>query len=265
MNTQRVNAILAQVLLSAEDIDPYTIPGMGPIHFIKYIYLTDLFHAEHNQGGSFTDTTWRFHHYGPWDVTLYDHLENGLYALGATKNTIPPQYGVDDCIRWIIGDREKTVECASQELCAEYAHYIDSQVKIFGNSTPKLLDYVYKTPPMLKAAPDELLSFEPTGFFIKKHSHITENTSNKRTDDEERKYQIWLADAQKFLAEKADEIRRNRQPPRPIPPPRYDKVFFDGMMAMDEPEIPMLPIGQYTVTIDDSIWKSKARNDCEIP
>jgi hypothetical protein len=257
MDTQRVDALLAQILVSASRLEDFKERELGPIHFIKYLYLADLFFAERHEGQTFTGIPWRFHHFGPWDVAVCRHLESGLAALGAVKKNIASQYGSDDFVRWSLGDGSAR-EVAGR-LDVEISCFVDRQVRKFANCTPELLDFVYKTPPMLRAAPEEYLSFEPSGFEFRETDAFTRTPPVARTEKQKKKLREWETKARVKLAEKFKEIRSKRAAYAPNPEPRYDEVFFQAMSAMDASGLPEIKPGQYTIYMDSSVWKSKAR------
>jgi hypothetical protein len=249
--------------MSASTLEDFRERDLGPIHFIKYLYLADLFFAEKNHGRTFTEIPWKFHDFGPWDTAVYNHLESGLAALGAVKKTVPSQYGQDDFVRWNLG--RGNAEKIASGLDVEIALFIDSQVKRFANGTPELLDFVYKTPPMLRAAPEEYLSFEPSGFSFGKTDVFTRVSPAERTERQKKKLREWESQARVKLAEKFKEIKAKKTPYIPVKEPRYDDVFFEAMKILESSELSGLQPGQYSVRIDDSVWKSEARRIGDVP
>jgi hypothetical protein len=263
MNIQNIDAVLAQILVSASKLEDFQEREMGPIHFIKYLYLADLFFAEKTGGRTFTGVRWHFHHFGPWDTAVYAHLDSGLASLGAERKTISSQYGHDDYVRWRVGT--SAAQRAAENLDVEIALFIDQMVWRFTNNTPDLLDYVYKTPPMLKATPEEELSLEPSGFSFNGADVFTRVKPAERTARQKKKLKEWEDGARANLAEKLKEIRSRHMIYAPTPEPRYDDVFFEAMASMDAPDTPAIPPkGKYTAKIDASVWKSNARKDGDV-
>jgi hypothetical protein len=258
MNIQKIDAILAQILASAGSLEDYRERELGPIHFIKYLYLADLFFAEKHNGQTLTGIRWRFHHFGPWDTGVYQHLDSGLAALGAEKKTISSQYGPDDYIRWNPGTSAAKRPVAGLDL--EVALFTERMVRKFANRTPDLLDFVYKTPPMLRAAPEEYLSFEPSGFSFRETDAFTRVKPIERTEKQKKKLREWEKLARAHLSEKIKEIRGRKQAAVSTPP-RYDNVFFEAMSMMEASDLPEITLGQHTARMDDSVWHSKARRE----
>ncbi|MDR1685010.1 MAG: SocA family protein [Desulfovibrio sp.] len=259
MNIQKIDAVLAQVLVSADRLEDYQDRELGPIHFIKYLYLADLFFAEKHNGRTFTGIHWRFHHFGPWDTDLYQHLDSALAALGAVKKTATSQYGHEDYIRWSLRNSDAANSAAGLDV--EMVFFLDRQVKRFANKTPELLDFVYKTPPMLRAAPGEVLSFEPSGFSFREADVFTQAKPIERTEKQKKKIREWERSARAHLAEKFKELSGKKQETKAVTLPLYDEVFFQAMSAMEASDLSEVAPGRHTARIDDSVWKSKARSD----
>jgi len=263
MNTQKVNAVLAQILLSASQLEDFKERELGPIHFIKYLYLADLVYAERHSGQTFTGIRWQFHHFGPWDASVNTYLEKGLSALGAAKKEISSSYGKDDFVRWSLVSPVVTGFAVSLDI--EIAPAIDQLVKRFACHTPELLDFVYKTPPMLHAAPEEYLSFEPSGFDFRAVSVFTRRPPVERTEKQNKKLREWASEARARLAEKVQEAKKRRMACRPVPAPKYSEAFFQAMAVMDASDLPEIEPGEYAVRIDASAWKSPARQGKNVP
>ena len=68
-----------------------------PIHLIKYLYLTELYHSEQKDGATFTGLTWKSHHYGPWSVGAYKRIEPAVTEMGAKEKRFShPKYEDDN-------------------------------------------------------------------------------------------------------------------------------------------------------------------------
>ena len=124
------------------------------------------------------------------------------------------------------------------------------------------MDFVYKTEPMLNAAPEDLLDF--------KHALITD----ARAKNEESQIEL-TARKQKILRQKIsefkvqlnkrldDKIKSHKATNCPLPP-RYDDVFSEGLAKLDEAAGTCPSEGEYLATFTDDVWKSRARHDPEI-
>ncbi|MDP3284997.1 MAG: hypothetical protein Q8M56_11275, partial [Desulfobacterales bacterium] len=117
------------------------------IHLIKYAYLADIACAEQNNGETFTGLPWKFHHFGPWSDECYKRIEPALVSIGAIQRTIESQK-YDDFVRWSVNDDELFDRLGNQMDLAVMGA-VQKYMRMFGTDTYALLDFVYKTGPML--------------------------------------------------------------------------------------------------------------------
>lgn len=252
----RVDLALQYALLVAGGEDEYFDRRLGPIHLIKYVYLADLFHAQKNGGVTYTGIEWRFHKFGPWSEEVYARIEPALSAINATKKSFPSDYEEDqDWIRWFLRD-ERLMEDKERQLPASITMRLRPVVREFGKDTPLLLDHVYKTMPMLCAAPGEQLDFS-----------VAQDVSSEEPAPEPLKMDSLSNKKRKLLEQRLRELRKkykNRQRKdvslvNPAPSPRYDDVYFEGLAWLDSLAGPPLSEGKYEVEFSDEVWKSAAR------
>ncbi len=156
-NQNRVDRLLQYILATAGQESGWS-RELGMIHLIKYAYLADLTHAKYHDAQTYTGLTWTFHHFGPWSVECYKRIEPALEAVSATKKKIESDK-YDDFIRWCADDYD-LFEKLNDQMDLIVAGAVQKYVRKFGNDTYALLDFVYKTGPMLNAAPEELLEFK---------------------------------------------------------------------------------------------------------
>jgi len=233
---------------------------LGMIHLIKYVYLADLAYAEQHGGQTYTGITWVFHHFGPWSVECYHRIEPALMSIDAISKKIESdKYG--DFIKWYTDDDE-LFDDLSEKIDLIIAGSVQKNVRKFGNDTFGLLDFVYKTPPMLKAAPEEILNFEPST--DKSDSFIDDSSRTEITVRQRKKQKQALAAFKEELSQRLEEkINARKSDVCPLPP-RYDDVFFDGVAQLDEDEgLPSIE-GEYIVNFNETVWKSKSRYDSEL-
>ena len=107
-------------------------------------------------GESFTGATWRFHNFGPWDNAVYERVEPAAGAINADIRKIESGYGDEDWIRLRCRDDYRLTQL-ERELPAVITSRLPREVHKFLGDTPSLLDHVYKTTPMINAAPQEVL------------------------------------------------------------------------------------------------------------
>ena len=157
-NNDRIDQLLQFALLSAGQEDEYIDRWLGPIHLVKYVYLADLAFARTNDGQTYTGLPWIFHHYGPWEYSCFKRIEPALAAINADKQVRSSTHFENDYDRWCIRDPRLHDEL-QQKLPVGIAGAITKHVHQFGIDTNGLLHYVYKTLPMISAAPGETLDF----------------------------------------------------------------------------------------------------------
>lgn len=256
MNAARVDLVIQYALLEAGRQDDFFDRELGPIHFVKYVYLADLAHAERHGGESFTGAPWKFFHYGPWAPEVHDRIRPALAAIDAEEKTISSSRYESDFIRWSKVDDELHAEIERQ-LPSEVVSLLKRCVRTFGKDTSELLHFVYATPPMLRAAPNESLRFEQAP---SSPATTTEGAAplsvkqQKRQDARER-------ETKKRVAEKIAQRRAQQSARRAAPPPRYDEVFLEGVAWLDEQAGKEIAGSSGEVTFDDEIWKSPTRGD----
>lgn len=258
----KVDLILHYALLIAGEEDDYSDRQLGPIHLIKYVYLADLFHAQQRAGETYTGIEWQFYKFGPWSQTVNARIEPALKAIRAVDYRFESQFDDEsDWVRWELKD-DRLLEEKQKQLPVFVAPQLKRMVHRFGKDTPALLEFVYSTYPMLKAAPNEILDFssglsvqEPVAEFINENS--LDNLSNKK-----RKV---FAEKMKQLRSRLEKSHENESLINPVPNPRYDDIFDAGVEWLDSLAGEQMSSVEGTATFDNSVWKSKARNSDDIP
>lgn len=156
-NTRNVDLVIQFALLAAGDEDDYFDRQLGSIHIIKYVYLADLSFAQYNNGQSFTGINWQFYKFGPWSQVVHARIEPALNAIHANRQQFQSNYeDKEDWIRWNLRD-DRLLNEKWHVLPDSITSPLKTLIHKFGKDTPALLDYVYKTKPMLSAAPNEYL------------------------------------------------------------------------------------------------------------
>src|SRR5713226_3824812 len=155
----RIDQLIGYALAAASQED-FGNRELGPIHLIKYVYLADLAFAETNAGQTFTGVAWRFYHFGPWSEEIYERIEPTVRQLGVTERRVPSRYA-DDALRWSLDDVPGLFERLDEGLPWVVTRAVKQAIHRFGHDTSDLLHFIYTTPPMLRAAPGEILNFMP--------------------------------------------------------------------------------------------------------
>lgn len=255
----RVDLILEYALLAAGRADEHSDRCLGPIHLIKYVYLADLAYAAKHEGETYTGVEWRFHHFGPWSKEVFQRIEPATKRLAAHELTFSSPRVADDSRMWWVRD-EQTFEDTQRKLPLHVSLAVSRVVREFGHDTAGLLHFVYRTPPMLHAAPGEVLDFA-TALVPAAPSLETQAPSTPLTDKQKKKRAERLREGRERLKVKLAEPLRTRLI-EASPPPRYeDDVFREGLAWLDslagEPLEPM----SAELAVDDSVWKSPGRGD----
>lgn len=219
-------------------------------------------------GTTYTGTSWRFHHFGLWAEEIFLRIKPVVEELGATERKIGSPKYADDFYRWSVND-EALYEQIYALLPIPVSAAIKSAIHAFGNNTAELLHHVYRTPPMLKAAPGEPLSFdspnkvsEPTEpqwqeSPPKPGAPLTVRQRNQRKEALRKLRENVETGLERSLAEKRQH--------KSYTPPRYDQIYFEGLEALDQ--IAGAPIGEESgvIEVTKEMWKSPFRTEDEIP
>ena len=159
MSAEKVDLLVQYALLIAGREDDLTDRSLGPIHLLKYVYLGDLFFAERNDGQTFTGIDWVFHHFGPWSPVVHNRIPLAAKAICADHFVGESHYeGRDDWHRWVCRDEVK-LRAIESKLPVWFQIRLPPVVHKYLKDTPALLDFVYKTQPMIEAAPNATLNF----------------------------------------------------------------------------------------------------------
>jgi len=226
IDTEKIDLLLQYILVVAGQGTGWD-RELGMIHLIKYVYLADLAYAEKHKGQLFTGIPWRFYHFGPWAEEVYQRIEPALMAIGAEKKIIPNPHDEKDVIRWIKSDDE-LFDRVGNKIDLIVMGCIQKSVRRFGSDTPELLDFVYRTRPMVNAAPGEYLDFNILRSEVVSEDRVQPGIASKElTVRQKKKRKSALSDLKKRINARLDEKQKRRV--TGAAPPRYDEVFFDGL------------------------------------
>lgn len=277
LDANHTDLIIQYALLLAGEEDDQFDRQLGPIHLVKYVFLADLAYAKRFGGSSFTGAGWRFHNFGPWDAAVFNRIEPAANAIRAQVMKFDSNYGDDDWVRYRLRDSDKLKELEKQ-IPTPIRLFLPRQVHKFLGDTPSLLDFVYKTEPMIVAAPEEDLDFSVVA-------------KPKSGDDERPKTQSSSSAAvspgrQEFdIAQLRHEQLSNKKKKRfhervrtmhekqaakpklinPVKTPRYDEVYEQGVAWLEELAGSYgLEPAEFTAEFSDDVWKSAARKGQDV-
>jgi hypothetical protein len=252
---EKIDQILQYALLVSGQGGEWFERALSPIHLIKYLYLADMDHAKFNNGETFTGIDWKFHHFGPWSVEAFLQLDEALSPLGAEKQTFQSNYGDKDYTRWSVRFDEEKFNVLKRQLPLGIKQSVQHYVGNYRNNTTALLHFVYATPPMLNAAPEESLDF--TSVVVEKREapeayvpYIERLSSRKK-----KKLKQGMGELRERFMQKVAESREYPSPDSS----RVDAVYEEGMAWLDGLAGEPFPEQGATVHFSDEIWKSAAR------
>ncbi len=245
--------MVAFALAVASEADGHQDRELGPIHLIKYVYLGDLAFAEKNDGKPYSEARWKFHKYGPWSVELYQQLPRAAELAGATARHFVSRY-TEDAVRWQLRRAADLDELAAQ-LPRVVARAIKIGVHEHHNDTSSLLHHVYRTAPMLAAAPGEELAF---------HARVEDDRQAIASQPD-------LPEISKTQLKKLKERVRTHLAERRantktiVPKVSYDDEYFEILDLLDREAGDALEQTKGELEFSAEVWKSEARRGSEIP
>lgn len=256
MDSKKVDLIVQFALALSGEAEDHRSRELGPIHLLKFVYLADLGFSRET-GETFTGVDWKFHHFGPWAPEVFRRLSPAAQSIDVQERRFSSQYR-DDNVRWRFTGSSALADQLEAQLPWPVARAVRSAVRKYGNDTKSLLHDVYKTPPMLSAAPGEPLVFERT---------VAESGS---ADPEP---VAPLPVLSKTKVKKLEELVRKRRQERrsnsnlvtPEPAPLYDEVFARGQEWLDG--LAGAPIGpdRGRLTVSEEVWHSPGRREADLP
>lgn len=255
IDKDRIRDTIVFALLTAAENDDYTRRELGEIHLIKYLYLADLAHARWNHGQSFTGTDWIFYKFGPWSQMLHAAILACLTEVGAELHTFSSRFGEEDCKRWHIPHDADELGQLRARLPLEVKQSLSAAIQKYANDTASLLDAVYASEPMLRAAPGERLELlgvdkpqpEPAQEAFIPFMERLSSSQRKRFKEEKRA----------LSSRMAERLARQSTPAKSDVP--RDEDYAAILQWLDNIAGPNMP-RDVEVTFSDSVWKSSARS-----
>ena len=261
MHLDRVDLVIKFALAAAGQND-FGERELGPIHLLKYVYLADLAYAESHQGETFTGASWRFYHYGPWSAEVHERIRPAVAEIHAGEKLYQSQLS-DDYMRWVLVDDELYREL-ERVLPFDVTRAVRHAAKDFGRDTQGLLSYVYRTRPMVRAAPGEYLDFSVAAVASDQRQDLQIPDQQPVSKKAQKRREAALSDLRDRVRQRLSERRVARRRARPATEPRYDEVFAEGQRLLDELAGTSLS-GELQGEFSDEIWKSRGRQETELP
>jgi hypothetical protein len=260
IRSDHVEAMVQYALAVAGEADDHRHRELGPIHLLKYVYLGDLAFAREKRGTTFSGAQWKFHKFGPWSLELHSQIESAARRVGARERHFASQYREDNT-RWLLLDADAAD--VESRLPHPVAAAIRNGVLQYGDDTVSLLHFVYRTAPMLAAAPGEPLSFDPPAEEPARAPDQTTIGTKQLPAISKTKIKKLKERIARIYEER--KAREEREFTVPEPPPIYDEVYFRGVEWLDQLAGQRLEETRGRLIFDDSIWKAPGRRDPELP
>ena len=262
MHKTRVEQILKFALAVAAE-EEFGNRELGVIHLLKLLYLADLAYAEVHRGETYIGTPWVFHNFGPWSLEAHQEIEDVLSNLALTPRRIEtPRFEVK---RYALPPDHRLhgeTEELGADLPGEVYFSIKRNVHTFGSDTETMLHYVYKTLPMLNAAPEQVLDFScvvpSTDIETAQFQQAVEGTHLSKTKakrKEERRQQL-KKEVQAKIQERIQE-RQSNHASAPI-----DSEFIELLTALNQEDDHDPVILKGKLHFDQSIWDGDFRREC---
>lgn len=266
MNAEAVDSVIRYALAIAAENDDWLGRQLGPIHLVKYVYLADLAYAESHGGDTYTAAHWRFHHFGPWAVEVFERVEPGAIAFGAQIERISSSQFENDFVRYRLDPRDAADRLSEIErtLPAEVRSRVNRAVHEFGNDTQSLLSFVYRTRPMLRAAPGANLDFYVVVAEVGPQPGRVAEPEAQYSKKAEKRRRAALEELRSRIQQRLRE-RLGRVTVAANPAPRYDEVFAEGQRQLEELAGEALAEGEIEGRFSDDIWHSRGRAETELP
>lgn len=225
---------------------------LGPIHLLKYAYLGDLAHAEAS-GESFTGVEWCFHKFGPYARAAEERVVPAMAAVRAEARSIAYERRdeVRETSRFLLHDEDASAleRRLARVLPDEVTTAVHRAVRAYGADTTALLQHVYATRPMLRAAPGQVLFFRR----VAERAVATTASPVELSRRAEKKREERLAEGRVELAKRLQRAITERNSGVEIVPVD-DDVHRDAMDFLHE--LAEVPVRDGVVEFPPDIWAS---------
>jgi hypothetical protein len=261
-NRDAIDRVLQYAIVAAADEDDPRDRELGPVHLLKFVYLTDLAWARAHDGNTYTGAEWRFHHFGPWELGVYERVEPAIAAIEANRRVVSGGRSSDEFVRFGLTHQVDLIrERLEAALPIAITSAVRNAVHEFGSDTASLLRHVYLTPPMLRAAPEDRLDFT----LVALRMAATDASPESAT-----RLTARLRRQRKQVLETGRQLLRQRFASTPgqtvtAPAPRYDEVFSAGVKWLDSLAGAPLESVAGELTVAPGIWHSATRRDPDLP
>ena len=138
---------------------------LSPIRVVKFLYLTDLYHARENKGETLTGWPWQFVYFGPYCSESITALNEAVNDGLIDAKSFESKYDEKD--RFLYSFRSEKEPDVAKDLSLYVWSSLKDAIKKWADDTPGLLDHVYyDTEPMEGVKRGDLLDFSRARFPI---------------------------------------------------------------------------------------------------
>lgn len=254
MNAEQTD-LLIQYALAAAAEEEFPNNSLRAVHLLKYVYLADLAHAARH-GQTITGCAWKFFHFGPWCQEVQDRIEPALAAIGAERQefeTAHDTLGVSFRIR-----NQDVLERLDPRLPLAASRPMRKAIKQFGCDTRGLLAFVYRTGPMLRAAPGDELDLRRPSAAEVASEEAAETLSARQAKKKAERLRSLREKVQARLASPPSQTRVR------LDPAPYSSEVIDALATLWQAEAEPEAVTA-SVRIADEVWRSEARSEDDVP
>ena len=155
--------------------------SLSPIRVVKFLYLTDLYHARENKGETLSGWPWKFVYFGPYcseSITaLNEAVNDGL------MDAKPFESKYDEKDRFLYSCPSEKGSDVESQLSVYVWSSLKEAIKKWADDTPGLLDHVYyDTEPMEHVKRGDLLDFSKARLTIELPKLEMKKISKSKTE-----------------------------------------------------------------------------------
>ena len=195
------------------------------LRLVKFLYLSDLYHARVSKGETLTGWPWAFVYFGPWCKEVNEAVSNAAKDGLVLANEYPSKYDDEKDYRlfWLedTDEEPKVIDALPTYVWSR----LQWAIRKWADDSYGLLDYVYfETEPMIEAKPGAVLDFSQS-----RMPKISKKINMKQIPKAK------MEEAKKALARLEEKYKTgliSRPPQGPT-----DTVFLEFVSKLDEEDL----------------------------
>lgn len=256
MDDEKTDLLIQYAVACAASHENWQCRSLRAIHILKYVYLADLGFSEKYGGRTFTGAPWEFHSFGPWSTLV--HARIALALVGASFEARSFETDRGEGVAY--GTRDAGLKDRLEaQLPLAASTSLRRAVRSFGTATDDLLHHVYKTRPMLHAAPRERLDFSTSDEGARAGAPVPEGSPSSRKQEKRQ------AEILRDIRARAAELRKVPRPSgRVVVQPTYSDEVIAALAEASQVTVEEPPTSG-TLYFADDVWASPGRTEDELP